>query len=548
MEEPMTEISPSQLLDLPNELLLLILGHLPSDALLSLSTLCQRLHHLALPIFFAIHGIDDPTQCANVTMLDGGQDGVSALQMALFIPAINELNCSLPHYETIHPLFPHIRRLRVLVARLSFVREVTLVLDAPGSSCGADGDGVETWALEFGELLNTVLKRGCKSLTLQYGGFFSEAYQLRANPIVNRPVNALRKAVQHMLPDNDNASTGPSEVWQTDAGMVPMELDADGCSASALTQFRIESSVFFIPPCFSWFLSALQHSPITTLEITGVTLLHKIWSAVLPPIAALVPALTSLTLSDLHGISGIDILLFLAKLPRLKSLTIGYTEYSRHIQSSYPDSGPIPKLPELTNLHAPSTFIAHLLQKKSALPALKAVCITPRRPIMAMGPRGVRHIGRAVSDIVRRLEKYGLAPVLALEIHRGRDSDAEMAADLAMAPKPELVKPLRAITRLILYNEGSGSDMTPRELGTLARWIARFPALLHVSLCVRDPASDAWATLDNARTISEQNPNVRSFELNGKLFEAANIQRRALARETPPSIIGVSAARWNRTK
>ncbi|KAJ7240349.1 hypothetical protein B0H12DRAFT_1221759 [Mycena haematopus] len=516
--------------------------HLSSEALLSISMLCQRLHHLALPIFFAAHGMEDPTQNANVTMLYRGRDGVSALQMALFIPSITKLSCSLPHYETVHPLVPHIRRLRVLVARLAFIREMTLVLDTQGSSCGADGDGVEQWALEFGELLNTILKRGCTTLTLRYGRFFYEGCQLRPNPLVNRPVSAFRNAVRQLLPAN--LSTGPSdacEVWQTDAGMVSMELDDEGRSASTLTHFKIESTALFVPPCFSWFLAVLRHSPITTLEIHGVTLLQKIWAAVLPPVAALVSTLTSLTLSNLYGISGIDILLFLGKLPRLKFLTIGYTEYSRRIQSSYPDSAPIPKLPELTHLHAPSTFIYHLLQKKSSLPSIKAVCITPRRPIMAIGPRGVCHIGRFVSDIVRRLEKYALAPELTLEIHRGRRSDAEMTADLALVPKEELIKSLRAITRLIVYSESS--DMTARELETLARWIARFPALLHVSLRVRGAAAareDAWASFDNARMIYEQNPNVRSFELNGKLFEAGNINAGAvLPRETPPSIIGV---------
>ncbi|KAJ7904727.1 hypothetical protein B0H14DRAFT_3122674 [Mycena olivaceomarginata] len=470
----MPEISPlraAQLLDLPHELILLILGHrdLPSEALLSLSMLCRRLHNLALPLFFEIHGMEGPAQNAKVTMLDGGRDGVSALQMSLSIPAITKLYCPLPHYDTIPPLFSHIRRLRVLIARLAFVHEVTILLDTPGSFCGASGDGVETWALEFEDLLNAILKRGCTSLTLRYRRFFSEAYQLRPTPILARPVHAFRNAVRHILPDISSPDGDAWAMWQktADAGTtVWMELDAEGCSASTLTHFRVESSILLIPPCFSWFISALRHSPLTTLEFFGVTLPHQIWAAVLPPIAALVPALTALTLSNLYGISGTDILLFLAKLPRLTSLTVGYTEL-----------------------------------------------------IMAIGLRGVRHIGRSLSDIVHRLQKHGLSPVLSLEIQRGRDSDAEMAEDLALAPGEELLKSLSAITRLIVYNESS--DLTVRELETLARWIARFPALLHVSLRVRGTAAaaaahrDAWATLDGARTISEQNPTVRSLELDG---------------------------------
>jgi hypothetical protein len=335
----MAEISPphgTRLLDLPNELILLILGHpdLPSVSLLCLSMLCRRLHNIALPLYFQMHGMDDPAQNSNVTMRDDRRDPISALQMALFIPAVHKLSCSFPHYEkSIRPLFPHIRRLRVLISRLAFVREATLILDTPGSFCGTTGDGVEMWAFEFGELLNTILKRGCTSLTLRYGMFFSEAYELSPNRL-GGPVKAFRNAVRHMLPPDNPSIVVPGEgweIWGMGAIAVPMELDAEGCSASALTRFRIESSILLIPPCFSWCLSALRHSPITTLEFFGITLPHKIWSAVLPPIANLVPALTSLSLTNLYGISGIDILLFLAKLPRLKTLTIGYTEYSRHI-------------------------------------------------------------------------------------------------------------------------------------------------------------------------------------------------------------------------
>ncbi|KAJ7498717.1 hypothetical protein FB451DRAFT_7458 [Mycena latifolia] len=519
-----------QLLDLPDELLLLILEHLDPNALLYLAMLSRRLHYISLPMYFMHYGMDNPAEKAEFTMLDSRRDPLTALQMALFIPAITHLSCSWPHYETsVHLLFPHIRRLRVLFARLAFVRKVTLVLDTPGGFYDTSGDDIETWTLEFGELLNTILKRGCTALTLRYGRFFTQSYQLRHAPLLARPVNAFRNAVRNILPDT--ASAMPSDGWellQLGQPHAPMELNLEGCASSALVHFNIESSMLFLPPCFNWSLSALRHSPISCLEFIGILLPTRIWSVVLPPIASVVSALTELNLSNLYGISGMDILLFLAKLPRLKILTIGYTEYSRSIQSSFPDSGPIPQLHELINLHAPSTFISHMLKKKS-MPSVESLCITPRKLIL--GFRGMRHIAQSVSAIVRRLEKYKLAPEVSLEIHRGKDSDTEMAADLRLVPGEDLIKSLRAITRLIVYSD---SDMTAVELGTLARWIARFPALLHVSLRVRGAAhGEAWATVDNARRISEQNPNIRSLELNGTLFDAENAMK---PREIPPFI------------
>ncbi|KAJ6490376.1 hypothetical protein C8R47DRAFT_1320054 [Mycena vitilis] len=514
----MAEASRPHLLDLlPNELLLLILGHpdLPSAALLNLSMLCRRLNYLALPIYFEKHGMQDPAENANLALRLDNRDALSALQMALFIPAVTKISCSFPDSETsVRPLFPHIRRLRALLTRLEFVRQVTLVLGTSGGFCSATGEGAETWALEFGELLNTILKRGCTSITLRYGTYFYKAYELY--PHRAGPANALKTAVRNLLPGR--LHTVPHigwEVLQMTAGLTPMELDSEARSLSTLTHFMIESAILLTPPCFSWMLSALRHSPITTLGFHGVTLPHNNWSAVLPPIANCVPALTELNLSDLYGLSGVDVLLFLTKLSRLEILTVGYTEYSRFVQSSFPDSAPVPKLQELTHLHAPSPLIYHLLRKK-ALPNLTSLCITPRRLIV--GFRGIRHIGRSVSDIVRRLDKYKLAPTISLEIHCGGDSETEMAADLAvsLAPGEELARAIRAITRLIIQSD---AEITTAELGTLARWIACFPALLHVALHVQY-APDAWATADIARAIAERNPNLQSLELNGMLFDA----------------------------
>ncbi|KAJ7228476.1 hypothetical protein GGX14DRAFT_554571 [Mycena pura] len=524
-------VSGLQLLDLPNELILLILlADLPSDALLCLASLCRRLHYLALPLYFASYGMDDPTQSVNVVMLDNQQDPLSALQMALFISSITQLSCSLPHYESsIYPLGPHIRRLRALVTRLESVREVTITWDAPNSSCCATNEDVEELASEIGMLLNMILKRGCTSLTLRHGKFFSRAYEYSPPRDVVRPVDALRSVVRHIVPKTPSFKA-PRDAWRALKALGNIVLDPETDAASVLTHLKIESSMFLFPPCLSWLLSALRSSSISSIELTGVTLPTKIWSAVLPLIASLVPTVTQLTISHLYGISGIDILEFLAKLPRLQSLTIGYTEYSRHIQSSCPDSGPVPILRELTHLHAPSTFILHFLKKKS-LPNLSSLCITPRKLIL--GFRGMRHIGQFVSDIVCRLEKHKLSPTVCLEIHGGLDSGTEMAADLAHVLPAGVLRCLRVITRLIMYSE---SDvLTAPELVTIARWITRFPALVHVSLRVRGTSnddSDAWATLDSAQSILEQNPNVQSLELNGRLFDTL----RPVAREIPPHV------------
>ncbi|KAK7054235.1 hypothetical protein R3P38DRAFT_2856033 [Favolaschia claudopus] len=529
------ESSQTKLLDLPNELLLLIFRHpdIPFGTLLFLSMLCRRLNYLALSIFLETCGMQEPTQKVNATMFWNRIDGVSALRLALFIPSIDTLSCSLPSCETFDCLFLHIRRLRLLIERLEFVRTVTLDLKTPDVVWDLDETVPRSWALEFGDLLNMIVKRGCTSLTIRHGHFFHELYQLRPISFVSRPVNALRNAVRHILPKV--VHTASSDIWQfwqpfAHIGKDLMELDLEGRSMSRLAHLRIGSATLLIPPSLGWTLSALRHSPITAFEICGVTLMHEDWATVLPLLAAAIPNLTSLTLSNLCGVSGADILLFLAKLQHLKICTVRHTEYNSLVQSAYPDSAPTATLPSLTRLHAPSTLILHLLRKRPSLPNLTHLCMTPHRLIMTRSDLStMRHIGHSLSQVVARLKKCKLSPELSLEVDCARQ-EMPMGVAQTYPLGEEMIKPFRAITRLIISGTRADFPDSGAELEVLERWIAWCPALVHVSISrVSDDIQkddNDWATLERARTITERHPTVQSLELNGKVFDNFHTRRK----------------------
>ncbi|KAF7301845.1 hypothetical protein MIND_00750300 [Mycena indigotica] len=518
----------ARLLDLPNELLLSILAelaHTPQE-LLSLPLLCHRLHFLALPMYFTSMGMGEPTQRAIVQMSNGNsRDSLDALQMASFITSIDNLCCSLPRNgpfeaaETVR----HVARVSKLIHKLEFVHEVTIVWAPPNElmqSFEADKDTIacRPLALEMEKLLNCVLEHGCTSLTLQGGMFF---------PISPRTmrfgtIDAVRTATSKILPTA--LSLGRNENW-IDAQIerftveetATLKFDLNG-KPSYLSRLNINSSMFLLPPCINWTLSALRSSAISSVSLCGIFLPTKMWAVLLPLIASIIPNLAELSLADLHGLSGTDILVFLTRLPLLKSLAIGYTEYSRQVQSSCPDSAPTPKLENLEHLHAPSTFIVHFLKKKSTLPNLRTLCITPRKLIL--GYRGLRHIRQFITDIARRLEKHRISPEVTLEMRCGQDMDRDLTADIVEPLGEELARSLRMVTRLVVFLELKPSKMSIAEMGTLARWINRFPGLMYV--CLRfdlDNAVEDGVMMDHVRTLSEQNPQVKSFHLNNEAYD-----------------------------
>nr|GAT59987.1 predicted protein [Mycena chlorophos] len=512
-------------LDLPNELLLLVLEELSLDAphdLLSLPSLCQRLQDLSLPVYFASMGMPDPTQRAMAELRsDGKPDALDALLMTSWVTSIDDLRCSLPA-DTVE-LVEHADRLSALIQKLDAVRRLTIVW-APADNFESIEDLLDVEVLvdlgalaaQMQTLLNAALKRGCNGLTLRNGVLFPvHPNVLRAGTI---------SAVAHKLLPN-NLSIGRSASW-VDAQMgrfvddTVHSLQFDSGGKHSLSRLNIESTMFLLPPCLNWTLSALRFSPISSLSLCGIFLSTKMWTAILPLIAELVPELAELTMADLHGLEGTDILVFLTKLPLLKSLKIGYTEYSRRVQSSCPDSAPQPKFWHLEHLHAPSTFVIHFLKKKSALPKLRTLCITPRKLIL--GFRGLRHIRQFCSVIARQLVKHRYAhmPEVCIEMRCGKDiMQRDFTADLA-EPMGELARWLFVITRLVVFFD---NDMSAAELSSLGRWINRFTGLVHVSLRMDASSAEEWATVDTARAISIKTPHVKTFELNGVVFDAETL-------------------------
>ncbi|KAJ7074544.1 hypothetical protein C8F01DRAFT_1075977 [Mycena amicta] len=369
------------LLSLPNELLIAVFENpkFPVEYLCILAVLCRRLHFLALPIYFRRSGLSDPSKSAVVTLSKDGADMLAALNMALFLSELQDITCVFPHpsCSSIFPLIAHVKRFRKFVSRFPSVRRVTLQLDAQNSMCNSAGDdaALRAWSSSLGGLLNTLVERRCTELTVRYGGYLTRSFALSTTKAPKRMKRTIRAVKRIFL---QSRPTLYGKGWEF--RRVP-EQGRDRALASAtprsskLTTLHIHSAILVTPPCIAWTLSVLRTSPIASLSVAQISLDKGYWGPVLTLLAkAAGPHLASVSLCNLDDISDEDILKFLGRLPRLKSLEIGTVMETQGISTRW--NAHVPQLRALTSLIAPPELVLHLLRAKPAvLPKLTALCI-----------------------------------------------------------------------------------------------------------------------------------------------------------------------------
>jgi hypothetical protein len=118
------DLEPAQwcktLLDLPTELIFLIVRYLGSVDLLSLAVLCRRLHHIALPLYFKRKGVQDIRGNLRVAFTN---DYLPGLKVALFLDSAREIKftfCNSPQ------LLQHMREAAYLISRFTRLGHVRL--------------------------------------------------------------------------------------------------------------------------------------------------------------------------------------------------------------------------------------------------------------------------------------------------------------------------------------------------------------------------------------------------------------------------------------
>ncbi|KAJ7280197.1 hypothetical protein C8J57DRAFT_1301904 [Mycena rebaudengoi] len=511
--EPMTRTT--TLLSLPNELLVLIFENLqfPVDYLCTLAMLNRRVHILALSIYFARNNMPSPSKSVVIRMRLDGMDTLTALQMALCIclsPKIEHLECILPHPSCVSviPLLPHLSRLRRFISRLSLDR-VILQLDVGNSKCNATGDdyALRAWSSTFEALLNSFVQTSCTDFTIRAGTYFTRSYAISKTPRWSAHFIRTLEAFFSSKTDITSSDVKFQRVPQQGLGrnITPMSLDARSRHCTVLNVIHIQSVVLLTPPGLRWTLSALQHSPVTTLSISEVSMDTQLWRAAFYLIAKATPGLTDLSLSELECISDIEILAFCSRLPRLTRLKIGRNELNPDTPTRCEHGAPIPEFRNLASIHAPSDFLLYFLRPRLCFPNLKSLSIAFHYLT------DIRNIGATLPLVCRAMAARKVSASISLSLAL---SSATIASDLDSVSElhSEVTQYFRYVARLDLL-------LHTYDMAGIARWIGIFSSVQHVSIVRNKLPTDIDAEASRLiQAVTENKSFLRTMTIHGKNY------------------------------
>ncbi|KAK7028457.1 hypothetical protein R3P38DRAFT_927471 [Favolaschia claudopus] len=337
----------SPFLDLPDDILLVIMNLLSPAELYHLSRLSRRLHLLALPCYFAANGMPDPAQSCDFRLvnLSGGADVLSALNSSLPFFAssssspslspssswkcylqgrrIGEVRCRFKPRGHISCYLSNIQRLTSFFETLEGVKRVELALAGEfDEHCLVNEQVVTRWRETFGALMDVMLVKGCRELVV-YGTPY----------LPLSPPKSWLKSVLEL-----------DSLWRPRGAAAPSQLHSFSFHPSNVNPTH-EAGI-------RWLFSFLCGSQLTrlSLSITSECLLDVIRQQNFPNLVELeIPASSPSLDVELIGL--------LCELRNLRYLALP-PRGTKYISIS---RGPVPAFTHLKVLAASTAFIMHFL-------------------------------------------------------------------------------------------------------------------------------------------------------------------------------------------
>ncbi|KAF8899300.1 hypothetical protein BD779DRAFT_1488011 [Infundibulicybe gibba] len=381
---------PASLLDLPNEVLIQILGFDNlNNELYSLALLSKRLNQSSLPIFFANHGLTytDPNALCRIP-LDGSL--VDVLSGLLIYPPVPARRFFVD--ITARNLFRQLERLQRFFSRQPSISEVVLFFGPLEKYTSGKDNLLLKWVAIFGDLINTIVSKSCGSIRIAGSHHMTSAYTFFPHR------SGLRRVVQAVSRGFGNRPplTMCGRDWEfrrdrKQGSQAPViQLSPQASRAASVTAFYICSPILLLPPCSPWTLSVIQASSITSLTFS-VELPADVAAAVLPLVFAAAINITRLTV--------IECMWDMGKIS-------------------------LPNLPNLYSLRADPGFIIHVIQTMNT-PQLRSICMHHSAKQRNF------HI-LELSHILTILDTLRLTPAVSLDV---------AFAALRVAPGVQLINP-----------------------------------------------------------------------------------------------------------
>jgi hypothetical protein len=451
--------------DLPTELILLIAQDLGNVDLVSLAVLCRRLHHIALPIYFKRHGVQDIRGNLKVAFVNGYLPG---LKVALSLDSAREMEFMFPNSPHLHR---NMREAAHLITRFTKLDEVrlnfwNLTCRQSGRSPQVANSQPDITALtpRFRELLDAIHAKSCTSFGVFHGRIemdpgqsFDLAREMKTTSNVNIITSLIRKA---------NLGAKGSD-WRSP--------EFPGPPLSSLRTFHFESDLLLLQPLLNWTFQTLARSSRSLVELSLRDLCLKTgdWAYLLPHIS--LPSLATLNLST-ASLDFSDLVLFLKRHSHIRLLSLRGGQLCTGHET--PEPLPAGLFLALRRLRGPADYMVHLLRNNKHFPRLVDIDIRPLK--CSSYPEA--HLARQndalalVAKLVPASKRIRITIALFREILYPR---SERPVPV-VSENEENTRSLSNVSSLALYRVDVAFTIH-RNPALVARWLALFPALRDVT-------------------------------------------------------------------
>ena len=404
------------LLDIPVEIIQVILACLPADSLLDLFPTCRSLNYLSTSALLEHHGIRDPTNCTfdlDTTGIPLEADALSALIAGLHIKRMKFLQCNIKTpwnwSSRCWPASQPLRRLHCLIQRLTSIDEVILTFSI-GREIRLGEAYLKSGIDNLQNLLNTIITKSCKVLRIiNPGSFFGTSYTFNQPDSGSSITQGFRRFVHR----ND------SPDWQykrDDSKGTRLFLTCSPAALQkvALTTMKISAMSLLTPPCSNWTFTMLKQSRIKTLILrlkwpkSGYTPAER--SVILSRLVVAVQAsVKSLCVACVTHI--LETLGFIAQLPLLD--TLDFTPWTW--KAGFSNESTTTSFPIVLNMKeicAPAEILFFMFSRPLTVPRLSRILLA-----FDINIEGMFDITTTATSIARLRDSVGPNVDLSPMIH-----------------------------------------------------------------------------------------------------------------------------------